>query len=405
MERGAITVALVSLVALTLATGGHYVVVVGMVPIADDFGWPRAIPSMAYSLTILGMGVGGILMGRWSDRVGVAKPMVVGACSIAVGAVWAANATTQWEMLVANGVLIGLFGNAAFFTPLMANTTRWFTAHRGVAVGIVSAGQSLGGALWPPIHRAIIEDMGWRSAFWIYAFVTILFCLPLALLMQKSPPKISALAASANHAAGRASLDLPISLGMLHAILCIAIVSCCVAMSMPMVHVIAHATDLGHPPARAAEILALLLLTSFVSRLLWGALADRIGGLRTLACSSASQAIMLLAFLFVDGLTAMYIVAALYGLAYGGIVPTYSIIIREHFPAEQLGARIGVVYLFGTIGMAAGGIVGGFVFDFAGNYFAAFSVGLALNIANLALIIPLMVRERRPSPELAAAPA
>jgi MFS family permease len=176
-------------------------------------------------------------------------------------------------------------------------------------------------------------------------------------------------------------------------------------MSMPMVHVIAHASDLGHAPARAAEILALLLLTSFVSRLLWGALADRIGGLRTLAFSSSGQALMLAGFLFVDGLGGLYIVAALYGLAYGGIVPTYSLIVREHFPAEQLGSRIGVVYLFGTIGMAAGGVVGGFVFDLAGDYFAAFSVGLAFNVANLVLIVPLVLRERRAPTVLSASPA
>jgi MFS family permease len=405
MNQRAVAVALVSLVALTLATGGHYIVVVGMIPISEDLNWPRAIPSIAYSLAILGMGLGGIIMGRWSDRVGVAKPLAVGACSIAVGSVWAANATSQWELLVANGLFIGLLGTASFFTPLMANTTRWFSARRGIAVGVVSAGQSLGGAIWPPVHRLIIDDMGWRSAYWIYAFVTVTLCLPLALLMRHSPPSVRQLAQAQIGERPAPSLDLPISLGGLHAILCVAIVGCCVAMSMPMVHVIAHASDLGHAPARAAEILALLLLTSFVSRLLWGALADRIGGLRTLAFSSSGQALMLAGFLFVDGLGGLYIVAALYGLAYGGIVPTYSLIVREHFPAEQLGSRIGVVYLFGTIGMAAGGVVGGFVFDLAGDYFAAFSVGLAFNVANLVLIVPLVLRERRAPTVLSASPA
>ena len=166
-------------------------------------------------------------------------------------------------------------------------------------------------------------------------------------------------------------------------------------MSMPMVHIIAHATDLGHDPARAAEVLALLLFSSFLSRLLWGALSDRIGGMRTLAWSSASQAILLSAFLFVQNLPGLYVIGALYGLAYGGIVPTYSVIAREHFPTEQLGARIGLIYLFGTIGMAAGGLVGGFVFDYVGSYNAAFAVGVAFNAFNLGIIVPLAFNEQR----------
>jgi MFS family permease len=397
LEQRAVFVALASLIALALATGGHYVAVVGMIPITDSMNWPRSVPATAYSLAILGMGVGGIYMGRWSDRVGVAIPVAAGACSIALGAYWSAHAQSSWELLVANGVLIGLCGNAAFFVPLMANVTRWFTVHRGIAVGIVSAGQSLGGAVWPPVHRLLIEQSGWRSTYVTFAILMLCCAFPLAWMLRHRPP------APVRHAtAARSGPDVPSSIAptlnvskrTLHVTLCLAIVGCCVAMSMPMVHVIAHASDLGHSVARAAEILSVLLLASFVSRLLWGALSDRIGGLSTLALSSICQAVMLVAFLVVDSLMGLYVVAALYGLAYGGIVPTYSVIVREHFPTSELGWRIGVVYLFGTVGMATGGVLGGVIFDWVGNYVAAFSVGLAFNVANLVLILPLVMKER-----------
>ena len=405
LRRKAVVVAGFSLLALTLATGGQYIAVVGMVPIAENMGWPRAVPSTAYSAAVFGMGLGGILMGRWSDRVGVAKPAAFGACMIALGAFWGAHAQAGWELIACNGLLIGLLGNAAFFTPLMANTTRWFTARRGVAVGVVSAGQSLGGALWPPVHRAVMDAAGWRAAYLVYAATTLAICLPIAWFLRHRPPApvpspapaaVAPASPPGPHPGREGDPWINIPLGSLHLMLCLAIIGCCIAMSMPMVHVIAHATDLGHPAARAAEILAVLLLTAFVSRLLWGALSDRIGGLRTLLASSFCQAMMLVCFLLVESLASLYVVGALYGLAYGGVVPTYALIVREHFPIVELGWRIGVVYLFGTLGMAIGGILGGFTFDLSGNYYAAFSVGLAFNFANLALIGPLVLRERRP---------
>ena len=395
----ALIVVFTSLLVLTAATGGQYVAVVAMVPMTEEMDWPRAVPSTAYAVSLLGMGIGGILMGKWSDRVGVGPPVAVGAVMIAVGSVWASFASSGWELVAANGIFIGLFGTAAFFAPLMANTTRWFTARRGIAVGIVSAGQSLGGAIWPPIHRYVIEEAGWRTAYFSYALVALVLCVPLAWFLRARPPERAAEDSTGPGSGARlgsrtrATFGLKVSLRTLHVVLCFAIVGCCVAMSMPMVHVIAHATELGHPPARAAEVLAILLLTSFVSRLLWGMLSDRIGGLLTLFISSGSQAVMLCAFLMAEQLWSLYAVSALYGLAYGGVVPTYAVIVREYFPEAELGWRMGMIYLFGTVGMALGGVVGGFVFDQVGNYFAAFSVGVAFNVGNLALIAGLLFRE------------
>jgi len=316
---------------------------------------------------------------------------------IAGGSVWSAYATTAWELIVANGLFIGLLGTSAFFTPLMANTTRWFNARRGVAVGIVSAGQSLGGAVWPPVHSHLSSEFGWRNAYLAYAVLAVALCLPLAWLLRGRAPNLRATNESKAHqglSGQQTRFELKISPVVLQVALCVAIVGFCVAMSMPMVHIIAHSVGLGHPEARAAEILAVLLFTSFISRILWGMLADRIGGLLTLFVSSGSQAVMLCALLSAEGLLSLYVVGGLYGLAFGGIVPMYSVIVREYFPVAQLGWRIGIIYLFGTGGMALGGVLGGLVFDVIGNYTAAFAIGIGFNVVNLVLIAGLLFRER-----------
>ena len=214
--------------------------------------------------------------------------------------------------------------------------------------------------------------------------------LPLSLILRSPPRTATGAARRSGHGGGRV-LGWPASAVV--AMLCLAIVGCCVAMAMPMVHLIAYATDLGHPSARAAEMLAALLAGAVVSRLLFGALADRIGGLWTLLIGSAGQLLMLSSFTFVESLVGLYVIAALFGLVYGGIVPCYAIIVRELFPIRQVGSRIGIVFLFGTIGMALGGWLGGQIFDLTGSYHSAFLVGVVFNLGNLALVGALLLRQ------------
>lgn len=396
-------VAIVSTLMIATAMGATYLVVVGLKPIAADFGWPRQIPSAAYGLALLGAGFGGIAAGYWSDRWGMGVPSIVGAVGIGAGALIAAGADNAVVFLGAHLLLIGFVGNGAMFSPLLTNITRWFDRRRGIAVAIVASGQSLAGAFWPPIFRYTMEEYGWRETIVGFGFTATAILIPLSLFMRRRPPTRMAMDGGGE----RGLLDdtgriLGSSPRRVQAILCGAIIGCCVAMSMPMVHIVAHATDLGFSAARGAEMLSLLLASAFVSRVGWGWLADRIGGLLTLFIGSALQLCGLALFVMVDSLHGLYAVAVFYGLGYGGIVPMYAIIARELFPESQAGWRIGVIFLFGTTGMAMGGYFGGLIFDLTATYSLAFATGIGFNLINLALVGYLLLRQRGGSSVVAA---
>ncbi|HJP23509.1 MAG TPA: MFS transporter [Alphaproteobacteria bacterium] len=402
VDRGyAWAVAVVSLLLMSFAVGGMYGVVVGLKTIAAEFAVPRWVPSAGFSLVMLGMGIGGIAMGRWSDRVGMLKPALVGSFGIGLGALAAGFSQGPVSLLLAHALLLGLMGNGAMFSPLVANVTHWFQRYRGVAVAIVISGQSVGGVVWPPLFRYVMENFGWRQSYLLFGLLALAAMLPMCLVFRRPPPlaEVAAEGSAGGHEARALGLAPNLVLGLLG----LAIIGCCVAMAMPMVHVVAHASDLGHPTARAAEVLALLLACGTVSRLGFGALCDHIGSLRTLFISACLQAIMLTLFTMVDSLGALYLVAALFGLSFGGIVPTYTLVIRDLYPAGETAWRLGVIYLFGTIGMALGGWLGGLIFDLTESYQIAFIVGVAFNILNLLIVGSLLVRFNRQTlaPQLA----
>ncbi|HJO68061.1 MAG TPA: MFS transporter [Rhodospirillales bacterium] len=383
-----------SMVLMGVCPGGMYLVVVALKPIAADFGWPRSVPSLAYAAIMAGMGIGGILWGRVSDRIGAGPPAAIAVVAVATGAMVVGASDGRLQFLAAHGFMIGFLGNAAIFTPLLANTTRWFDRRRGLAVALVASGQGVAGAVWPPVFRYLVETEGWRGAYGTFAIVALAVGLPTSVILFRRP------AVAPGEGGARVVSDADAILGFaprtVLAILGLAIVGCCVAMAMPIVHVVAHASDLGHPTIRAAEILAVLLGCTFISRIAWGLISDRIGGLSTLYYGCLAQIAALSMYLFFDGLAALYVVSALFGLGFGGIIPSYTIVIRDLFPVRGIGWRIGAVYFFGTIGMALGGYLGGAIFDVSGSYQVAFAVGIAFNVANLALLTILMWRRARP---------
>ncbi|HLT01784.1 MAG TPA: MFS transporter [Geminicoccaceae bacterium] len=393
-------VAFASMAMMAVGAGATYLVVVALKPIAAEFGWPRAVPSLCYSLALLGAGLGGLFWGKVSDRVGMVRPALLGGCMVALGAWLASSADGVFTLYIAHGLFIGFLGNGVFVAPLLANITRWFDRRVGMAVAVVATGQSMAGAVWPPILRYLTDAYGWRQAFSTYAAIALLMLLPLGLALRAPPRSTTGSSRIGGDGSGRV-LGWPAN--MVIGVLCLAIVGCCVAMSMPMVHIIAYATDLGHPGARAAEMLAVLLAAAVVSRLVAGWVADRIGGLWTLLIGSTGQVLMLIGFTLVQSLIGLYLVAALFGLVYGGIVPCYAIIVRELFPLGQVGWRIGIVFLFGTIGMALGGWLGGQIFDLTGSYHSAFLVGVVFNLGNLALVAALLLRQGWTVPRHAAA--
>lgn len=394
-SRYAWTRLLVSLALMTIGSSGMYVVAVVLPSVQAEFGVARADASLPYTLMMIGFGLGGVLMGRLADRFGVMWPLLLGAVGVSAGFAAAALAPNVWVFALVHGVLLGLLGCSATFAPLVADASLWFVRRRGIAVAVCASGNYLAGAIWPPIVQHFVETAGWRQAYFGLAGFCAVTLPLLALLMRPRPPAAVAAPAQA-FAATPSTRPFGLSMGQAQTLLCIAGVACCVAMSMPQVHIVAYCGDLGYGAARGAQMLSLMLACGIASRLISGVICDRIGGLRTLLLGSVLQGVALLLFLPFDGLTSLYVISALFGLFQGGIVPSYAIIVREHFPPAEAGARVGTVLMCTLLGMALGGWMSGKVFDLTGSYQAAFVNGIAWNALNLGIALILLRRSLRP---------
>jgi MFS family permease len=386
----------VSLLLMTIGGSGMYSITVVLPRIQADFGVDRADASLPYTLTMIGFGAGGILMGRLSDRFGVMMPVMVGALGLGAGYILAGLAPSLWLLCALQGVLIGALGTSATFAPLVADTSQWFDRRRGIALAICMSGNYTAGAVWPPVMQHFIDSVGWRQTYIGMGVFCLVSIVPLALVLRRRPPPQPPVPVPKFDAAP-ASSDRPMGLspGTAQALLCVAGVACCVAMSMPQVHIVAYCGDLGFGAARGAEMLSLMLGMGVVSRLASGWISDRIGGLRTLLLGSVLQGVALMLFLPFDGLVSLYIVSAMFGLFQGGIVPAYALIVREYFSPAEAGARVGTVLMATLLGMALGGWMSGAVFDLTGSYRAAFLNGIAWNLLNLAIVGFLLYRVTR----------
>ncbi|MCY4451918.1 MAG: MFS transporter [Immundisolibacterales bacterium] len=381
-----------SLALHSVSLGAPTMLFVALKPIAADLETVRSVPSLAYSLMMVGAGVGGVAMGWWMDRLGVMQPVLFGSVMISLGALLASYAEGPWTLFVASGVLIGLFGKAAMIAPLVANVTRWFDRRRGLAVAILTSGQGLAGAIWPGIVQYFNELVGWRGTFLYFSALVAMTMVPLALLLRPRPPLMAAGGTHGIRVDETQGLDL--SPRVLQGLLWFGGVFCCAAMAIPIVHLVSHATDLGHTLEQGARILSVLFIAGFVSRIAFGMLADRIGGVRTLLIGSACMAVMLFVFVFTTSYLGLLAAALLFGLGFSGIMPCYPLLIRLFFPVGEVGWRIAGQYLFSAFGMALGGWVGGVVFDVAGSYTPALVVGLGFNALNFFLIGIIFVRGR-----------
>lgn len=394
-----------SLLLMTLGSAGMYGITVVLPHLQSDFEVTRAGASLPYTTLMLGFGFGGVLLGRVADRAGIIVTLAIGGVGSGAGYILAAWSGSFWQFNLAQGVLIGMLGAAATFAPLVADTTRWFTRHRGIAVAICMSGNYFAGALWPPIMQRVIEQSGWRTMYLYMGVLCLLITFPLLWMYRRptprfeSPPKSPLRPARrARHLDEIARSDPRRPLGMspaaLQAVLCIAGVACCVAMAMPQVHIVAYCGDLGFGLARGAEMLSVMLAMGIASRLISGWVSDQIGGLRTLLLGSVLQGLALLMFLNTSGLVSLYMVAGLFGLFQGGIVPAYALIVREFFDPREAGARTGTVLMATLLGMALGGWIPGMLYDATGSYHAAFLNGIAWNLLNGSIVLFLLLRAR-----------
>jgi MFS family permease len=389
----------VSLLLSTIGGVGMWSVVVALPAVQAEFGVARADAALPYTLTMIGFGLSSILLGRLADRFGIMVPIVVGTLAMALGYAAAALAGSLWLYALAQGFLIGT-GSAATFAPLLAHVSLWFARRRGIAIAIFASGNYLAGTVWPPIVQHFIQSVGWRETYFGIAAFCVASMLPLALLLRRPPPLLELELSKTRATPAAHARNLGLSHGALQTLLIIAGLCCCVAMSMPQVHLVAYCADLGYGAARGAQMLSLMLACGIVSRLTFGFICDRIGGLRTLLLGSSLQGIALLLFLTFRGPVSLYVVSALFGLFQGGIVPSYAIIVRELFPAREAGARVGAVITATLFGMALGGWMSGAIFDLTGSYQAAFVNGLAWNLVNVS-IAAFLLRRASARPALA----
>lgn len=390
---------------MTLGGVGMYSVTIVLPQIQAEFGVSRSDASLPYTLTMLGFGVGGILMGRLSDRFGVIVPLVLGTLGLGSGFILAGSAGSLWQFNLIQGLLIGLLGTAASFAPLVADTSQWFTRRRGIALAICMSGNYVAGTVWPPILQHFIDTVGWRQTYIGVGVFCMAVMLPLALVYRRRPPSVTLGTPNTSRSrpkyflleAARFHPSRPIGMSpaALQTLLCIAGVACCVAMAMPQVHIVAYCGDLGFGAARGAEMLALMLGLGIISRLGSGWISDHIGGLRTLLLGSLLQGIALLMFLPSKGLMSLYVVSGMFGLFQGGIVPAYALVVREYFSPAEAGARVGTVLMATLFGMALGGWLSGAIFDLSGSYQAAFVNGIAWNLLNISIMGFLLYRVKR----------
>jgi MFS family permease len=378
----------IALVLGTIGSVGMWSYVVALPPVQADFGILRNLASLPYTMAMIGFAFGGVAMGRLADRYGIVVPAIAGTLLTALGFLGAGYAPNIWVLSAAH-VVIG-FGCSGTFGPIVADMSHWFRKRRGIAIGIASCGNYAAGAIWPPVVQHFIIADGWRAAHIGIAVFCLVTMIPLALMLRRPSPVEHVDVSGAGTAHG----TLGLKPNTLQALLAIAGISCCVAMAMPQVHIVAYCADLGYGVARGAEMLSLMLGLGLIARIASGSIADKIGGLGALMIGSALQAFALLLYLGFNGLTSLYVVSALFGLFQGGIIPMYAVIVREYFSPKDAGVRVGIALMFALFGMALGGWMSGAIFDLTGSYRAAFANGFLWNLLNLAIVGWLLIRSR-----------
>ncbi|MBR1151062.1 MFS transporter [Bradyrhizobium sp. JYMT SZCCT0428] len=374
----------------SLGSVGMWSVVVALPVVQQDFGATRGTASLAFTMMMLGFGLGQVITGKISDRYGIVTAIGLGIGLLGLGYIVAGTSWSIWPYVLVHFV-IGL-SSAATFGPLMAEASHWFERYRGLAVAIAASGNYIGGAVWPSLVNWGMQTYGWRTTHIAVGIFTAV-AMTLALIGLRVLMGAGVRRSHANAPPPR--LDLKLSTNALTVILGLASISCCVAMSMPQVHIVAYCNDLGYGVARGAEMLSLMLGLGIISRIGSGFLADKIGGIPTLLIGSVAQATALLFYLFFDGLTSLYLISAMFGLFQGGIVPSYAIIVRETMPASEAATRVGFVILASVFGMSFGGWISGVIFDATGSYAAAFTNGVAWNLVNIAIMVLLLMRARQ----------
>lgn len=388
-------VAFVALCVMMLVFGAGWITSVALTDIAAEAGGARSIPALALSLTWLGAGIGGVLMGRVANRFGTRSTVVFGAFMVGTGLAISTFGPPE-PLWIGHAIFMGLLGIGAINAPMYVYISHWFDKRRGSALALISSGSYLAGALWPPVFERSISAFGWRTTMLMYAAFVIALVVPLALVFLKPPPQAGSAPASGGlNAAAGTSFRIALPANVAFVLMCVGGILCCVPMAMPQQHMVAFCGDLGISRATGALVLSVLLGTAFASRQVWGVVSDRLGGLKTIFISSGAQAVALAAFLFTQSETGLFFVAGAFGLGFSALIPAYALAVRDIFPAGEAYWRVPTVLLCTAFGMALGGWMAGYLYDVYGSYAPAFATGVVVNVIHFALIGGLVSRQSR----------
>jgi MFS family permease len=387
-----------------VAMGALFSLAVFLKPIEEAMQWNRSSISAVALLNWLAMGVGSFVWGMLSDRIGTRAVAVAGGLLLGLGLVLASQAATLWQFTASFGVLVG-FSVGAFYAPLTATTTKWFTARRGLAVALVSGGIGLGVLIIAPLTRWLITLFDWRTAMLLVGDLAWLIVIPAALLIRNAPADagVTAMGGAASSEGRRYSTADVLRAPQFWAI-ALTHFACCAAHSGPIFHMVTHALDQGVAKIVAATVLGVSGLASILGRIGCGVLADRFGAKRTLLLGLAVQAAAVFLYLFVQQAGGFYALGIVFGVAYGGVMPLYAIVTREYFGERIMGTAYGAVFLVSTVGMGLGSFAGGAIYDRLGSYAWLYLSSAAIGVAAVALALAL--RPPRPlAAPLGAAPA
>jgi MFS family permease len=389
-SRAAWKTAWLVLAILSVSYGSPLLIVVGMKPIQESLGIDRSVVALAGALVWVGTGAGGIFMGWLADRIGIRRTVIIGGCMIA-GGLALSSLGLVWALYVGHGLMIGLLGNGGVYPPLLVYVSRWFERRRGAAIALISSGQYVAGVVWPSFFERGLALIGWQTTMLCYAGVVLVLLLPATLLLRP-PPLAAPLTRPLRGGPSQSNRIAGLHPNMVQALICVAGFSCCIPMAVPSAHIVAFCGDIGIKPTHGAAMLSVMLGCAFLARQLWGALADRIGGLRTVMVGSSSQAIAIACFLLTQDEVGLFAVAAAFGFGFSGIIPSYSVAIREYFPAAEASWRMPLTLFTAMSGMAFGAWFAGALYDHFGYYAPAFGISVVFNVINLLIVGFLVIR-------------
>lgn len=377
--------ALLTLAILSVSYGSPLLAVVGLREMQAALHTDRSMLSLASALVWIGNGIGGIPMGWLADRIGIRRTVLLGAVMMAAGLALSSLGSV-WALLVGHGLFIGLLGNGAIYAPLIVYVSRWFDRRRGTAIALISSGQYIAGMLWPSLIGYGIARYGWQTAMLAYGGVVLALILPMLALLRPAPEPV----VTASHPGGRqpGGRVLGLAPNVAMGLICLAGFLCCVPMALPASHLVAFCGDIGITDG--AAMVSVLTACAFLSRQFWGAFADRYGGLRTVMAGSAFQMLAIGAFMLTRNEAGLFAVSAAFGLGFSGIIPAYSVAIRDLYPSQEASWRIPTVLFTAMSGMAFGSWYAGLLVDLFGSYQPAFASGVLFNLANLVVVLFLI---------------